>query len=71
MYFILNMWMFWIFGFVVEDWFGLGRFILFYLFCGVVVGLVYVLVNFYLVVFVFGVLGVIVGVIGCYLFVLW
>jgi len=40
-----NMWTLWIFGDNVEDRMGPGRFVVFYLLCGLVAGLVHSLTN--------------------------
>jgi hypothetical protein len=45
MHVVGNMWMLWIFGDNVEDWFGHGAFALFYLFCGVASGLIHLFFN--------------------------
>ncbi|TCT12479.1 membrane associated rhomboid family serine protease [Tepidamorphus gemmatus] len=63
---IVNMWTLWIFGPAVEDRLGPGRFVLFYLFCGVAAGLAHALANPESVVPALGASGAIAGVIGCY-----
>ena len=63
---ILNMWSLWIFGPAVEDRLGSGRFMLFYLVCGVAAGLAHALANPDSVVPALGASGAIAGVIGCY-----
>jgi membrane associated rhomboid family serine protease len=62
-----NMWMLWIFGDNVEDWFGHFGFLLFYLFCGVVAGAIHVLTNWTSTMPTIGASGAIAGVMGAYL----
>src|ERR1051326_8513433 len=45
MHILGNMWYLWIFGDNVEDQFGHGKFVVFYLLCGVVAALGHVLLN--------------------------
>jgi membrane associated rhomboid family serine protease len=63
---IANMWFLWIFGDNVEDEMGRFRFLLFYLICGVVSGVVHWLVNADSVVPTVGASGAIAGVLGAY-----
>lgn len=62
-----NMWFLWIFGRGIEDLLGHARFLLFYLACGVVAGLVHVMLNPYSPVPTVGASGAIAGVMGAYL----
>lgn len=62
-----NMWYLWIFGDNVEDRLGHGRFLLFYLVCGVVAALTHVLFNPRSSVPCVGASGAIAGVLGAYL----
>ena len=62
-----NMWMLWIFGDNVEDRMGRGRFLVFYLLCGVIAGLVHWWSNPHSDVPVVGASGAIAGVLGAYL----
>ncbi len=61
-----NMWFLWIYGDNVEDELGHGKFVLFYLLCGVAAGLVHILVNPYSNVPTVGASGAIAGVMGAY-----
>lgn len=61
-----NMWTLWIFGDNVEDWFGHGRFLLFYLFCGVASGLMHLFANWGSHLPTIGASGAIAGVMGAY-----
>ncbi|NAZ38337.1 rhomboid family intramembrane serine protease [Rubellimicrobium sp. CFH 75288] len=63
---ILNMWTLWIFGPAVEDRLGSGRFLAFYLVCGLAAGLAHAFANPDSVVPALGASGAIAGVIGCY-----
>lgn len=63
---ISNMWMLWIFGDNVEDWMGHGRYLLFYLLCGVAAVLAQTLSNPASVAPMIGASGAISGVIGAY-----
>jgi membrane associated rhomboid family serine protease len=62
-----NMWFLWVFGRGVEDLLGHGKFLFFYLACGVVAALAHVLVNFNSTVPTVGASGAIAGVMGAYL----
>ena len=62
-----NMWFLWIFGDNVEDVLGHGKFLLFYLFCGMVAGLAQVLVDPTSRVPTVGASGAIAGVLGAYM----
>ena len=61
-----NMWFLWIFGKGIEDLTGHGRFLIFYLACGVVAGLTQVLLNPDSPVPTIGASGAIAGVMGAY-----
>ncbi|MDI6839824.1 MAG: rhomboid family intramembrane serine protease [bacterium] len=62
-----NMWFLFIFGDNVEDWLGRGRFILFYLGCGVAASLVQILFHPMSKVPTIGASGAIAGIMGAYL----
>lgn len=66
MHVIGNMWILWLFGDNVEDHMGKGRFLLFYLLCGIVAGLTHVLVNAASTVPIVGASGAVAGVMGAY-----
>jgi membrane associated rhomboid family serine protease len=66
MHLLGNMWSLWIFGDNVEDWLGHGRFALFYLFCGVVSGLMHLFTNWGSELPTIGASGAIAGVMGAY-----
>ncbi len=61
-----NMWILWIFGDNVEDWFGHGGFALFYVFCGVFSGLMHLAFNWGNSLPTVGASGAIAGVMGAY-----
>jgi membrane associated rhomboid family serine protease len=61
-----NMWFLWVFGRNVEDLIGSGRFLLFYILCGLAAGLVQVFFNPYSRVPTVGASGAIAGVMGAY-----
>lgn len=63
---ILNMWTLWIFGPAVEDRLGPGRFLAFYLICGLAAGFAHALANPTSVVPALGASGAIAGIIGSY-----
>jgi membrane associated rhomboid family serine protease len=63
---ILNMWTLWIFGPTVEDRLGPGRYLLFYLFCGVLASLTHAAFNPGSTIPALGASGAIAGVLGCY-----
>lgn len=65
---ILNMWMLWIFGDNIEDRMGAGRFLAFYLLCGLAAGIVHVLYNPNSPIPAVGASGAIAGVMGAYFF---
>src|SRR5208283_2519727 len=62
-----NMWFLWIFGDNIEDILGHGKFLLFYLLCGMVAALVQVYFNFDSRVPMVGASGAIAGVMGAYM----
>ena len=62
-----NMWFLWVFGRGIEDSVGHGRFLFFYLACGLAAGFVHVLVNSSSTVPTVGASGAIAGVMGAYL----
>jgi membrane associated rhomboid family serine protease len=62
-----NMWFLWIYGRNVEDLLGSGKFLVFYLLCGTIAGLVHVFFNPYSPVPTVGASGAIAGVMGAYL----
>jgi membrane associated rhomboid family serine protease len=67
MHILGNMWFLWVFGRGIEDLIGHGRFLIFYLACGVVAGLIQMLVNYSSPVPTVGASGAIAGVMGGYL----
>ena len=67
MHIIGNMWFLWIFGDNVEDVMGHGKYLLFYLLCGVAAGLTQVMFNPYSRLPMVGASGAIAGVMGAYL----
>jgi membrane associated rhomboid family serine protease len=66
MHFIGNMWYLWIFGDNVEDRLGHGRFIVFYLLCGIAAAMGQVLMDPYSELPTIGASGAIAGVMGAY-----
>ncbi|HLK63902.1 MAG TPA: rhomboid family intramembrane serine protease [Bryobacteraceae bacterium] len=62
-----NMWFLWIFGDNIEDILGHGKYLVFYLLCGVVAALTQVVFNYYSRVPMVGASGAIAGVMGAYL----
>jgi membrane associated rhomboid family serine protease len=62
-----NMWFLWIFGKGIEDLLGHARFLIFYLACGVVAGILHLFTNPYSPVPTIGASGAIAGVMGAYL----
>lgn len=66
MHVVGNMWILWLFGDNVEDHMGRGRFLLFYLLCGITAGFTHVLVNPTSTVPVVGASGAVAGVMGAY-----
>jgi membrane associated rhomboid family serine protease len=67
MHFVGNMWMLWIFGDNVEDWFGRVGFLLFYLACGVLSGVIHLFFNWSSTMPTIGASGAIAGVMGAYM----
>jgi|RhiMethySRZTD1v2_1073278.scaffolds.fasta_scaffold310721_3 membrane associated rhomboid family serine protease len=67
MHIIGNMWFLWIFGDNIEDILGHGKFLIFYLLCGIVAALAQVMLNPYSRVPMVGASGAIAGVMGSYL----
>ncbi|HYZ85501.1 MAG TPA: rhomboid family intramembrane serine protease [Bryobacteraceae bacterium] len=67
MHLIGNMWFLWIYGDNVEDILGHGKFLLFYILCGVAAGLVHLITNPYSRVPTVGASGAIAGVMGAYM----
>jgi len=67
MHLIGNMWFLWIYGDNIEDILGHGKYLLFYLACGILAGLTHVLTNPYSRVPTVGASGAIAGVMGAYL----
>ena len=67
MHLIGNMWFLWIFGDNVEDILGHGKFLVFYLLCGVAAGLAHLLLNADSRVPTIGASGAIAGVMGAYM----
>jgi membrane associated rhomboid family serine protease len=66
MHLIGNMWFLWIYGDNVEDILGHGKFLIFYLLCGIAAGLAHVLTNPYSDMPTVGASGAIAGVMGAY-----
>jgi membrane associated rhomboid family serine protease len=64
---ILNMWTLWLFGGVVEDRLGSGRYVAFYLTCGIAAAIAHAAVNPTSTVPALGASGAIAGVMGCYM----
>jgi membrane associated rhomboid family serine protease len=64
---ILNMWTLWLFGPTVEDRLGHGRYLAFYLACGLAASMAHVAFNPTSVVPALGASGAIAGVLGCYM----
>jgi membrane associated rhomboid family serine protease len=64
---ILNMWTLWLFGSTVEDRLGHGRYLAFYIVCGVAAAVAHVLFNPTSQVPALGASGAIAGVLGCYM----
>jgi len=64
---ILNMWTLWLFGPTVEDRLGHGRYLAFYLACGLAASIAHVVFNPTSIVPALGASGAIAGVLGCYL----
>jgi membrane associated rhomboid family serine protease len=64
---IFNMWTLWLFGTPVEDRLGHGRFLAFYLACGLAASVAHVAFNPTSIVPALGASGAIAGVLGCYM----
>ena len=64
---ILNMWTLWLFGPTVEDRLGYGRYLAFYLACGVAASVAHLMFNPTSIVPALGASGAIAGVLGCYM----
>jgi membrane associated rhomboid family serine protease len=64
---IFNMWTLWLFGPTIEDRLGHGRFLVFYLVCGVVAAVAHVYFNSTSTVPALGASGAIAGVLGCFM----
>jgi rhomboid family protein len=64
---IFNMWTLWLFGSTVEDRLGRGRYLAFYLACGVAASIAHVAFNPTSIVPALGASGAIAGVLGCYM----
>src|SRR5262245_20879409 len=67
MHLLGNMWFLWVFGDNIEDILGHGKYILFYLLCGVAAALSQVVFNLYSRVPMVGASGAIAGVMGAYM----
>jgi len=64
---ILNMWTLWLFGPTIEDRLGHGRYLTFYLACGLAASVAHVIFNPASIVPALGASGAIAGVLGCYM----
>src|ERR1700682_4736574 len=64
---ILNMWTLWLFGTTVEDRLGHGRYLAFYLACGLAASIAHVMFNPTSIVPALGASGAIAGILGCYM----
>ena len=64
---IVNMWTLWLFGRVVEDQLGSGRYLAFYFVCGVLASITYAAANPTSTVPALGASGAIAGILGCYM----
>jgi membrane associated rhomboid family serine protease len=64
---IFNMWTLWLFGPAIEDRLGHGRYLAFYLVCGIASGIAHAAFNPTSVVPALGASGAIAGVLGCYM----
>jgi membrane associated rhomboid family serine protease len=64
---IFNMWTLWLFGPTVEDRLGHGRFLTFYLICGIAASVAHMVFNFTSTVPALGASGAIAGVLGCFM----
>jgi membrane associated rhomboid family serine protease len=63
---IVNMWTLWLFGSVVEDQLGSGRYLLFYFACGILASIAHAIFNPTSTAPALGASGAIAGVLGCY-----
>jgi membrane associated rhomboid family serine protease len=66
MHLIGNMWILWLFGDNIEDHMGSGRFLLFYLICGLLAGMTHYYINPHSTIPVVGASGAVAGVMGAY-----
>ena len=66
LHYLLNMWVLWIFSDNVEEALGSGRFVIFYVLCGVLAVAAHILFNWRSTVPVIGASGAIAGVMGAY-----
>jgi len=64
---IVNMWTLWLFGRVVEDQLGAGRYLAFYFACGLLAAITYAALNPTSTIPALGASGAIAGVLGCYM----
>ena len=64
---ILNMWTLWLFGPTIEDRLGHGRYLVFYLACGLAASIAHVMFNPTSIVPALGASGAIGGILGCYM----
>jgi membrane associated rhomboid family serine protease len=64
---ILNMWTLWLFGPTVEDRLGHGRYLVFYLACGLAASVAHAVFNPTSIVPALGASGAIAGILGCYM----
>src|ERR1700716_3588609 len=64
---ILNMWTLWLFGPTIEDRLGHGRYLAFYLVCGLAASIAHVMSNPTSIVPALGASGAIAGILGCYM----
>jgi membrane associated rhomboid family serine protease len=64
---IVNMWTLWLFGRVVEDQLGSGRYLVFYFACGILASATYAALNPNSTVPALGASGAIAGILGCYM----
>src|SRR5258705_6988759 len=64
---IFNMWTLWLFGPTIEDRLGHGRYLAFYLACGVAASVAHLAFNLTSIVPALGASGAIAGVLGCYM----
>ena len=64
---ILNMWTLWLFGPPIEDRLGRGRYLVFYLACGIAAAITQVVVSPTSAIPVLGASGAIAGILGCYM----